>query len=64
MDYLNDSKTYDYDFINSLKFNRYIFNRGQIEFKNIRVKYPNSSQYALDSINLTIKSCEKLGICG
>jgi len=38
--------------------------KGDIEFKNVRFKYPNSSQYILDDISFSIKAGEKVSIVG
>ena len=53
-----------YEKINAFYFNKYIFNKGEIEFQNVYAKYPIGKDYVLKNISFKLKSGEKLGICG
>ncbi|KAJ2115069.1 hypothetical protein IW146_002602 [Coemansia sp. RSA 922] len=37
---------------------------GNVEFKNLSVKYGDNQDYALKNLNITIRSGEKIGIVG
>lgn len=39
-------------------------NRIEIEFRNVSFRYPNSTDFVLKNINLTIKNSEKLAVVG
>jgi ABC-type multidrug transport system fused ATPase/permease subunit len=53
-----------YTEINQFGFNKRLFLKGKIEFRDIFATYENQTQHALKGISLVIESGEKIGICG
>ena len=59
IDYLNMNEKKGEVSINSLKKEEYV-----IDFENVSFCYPNSSEYVLKNVNLTIKQGEKIAFVG
>lgn len=54
-----------YDYIrHQIKINQIDLRNIRIEFRNVSFRYPNSTNYVLKNINISIDNMEKLGIVG
>lgn len=56
----NDSQTYEEKKPNFTEWTK----KGEIEFRNLSLRYSEDSNRTLKSLNLKIRSGEKIGICG